>query len=62
MYKSQFLKLLNNLVDNSVFEKGENVVWVCRNCGHIYIGTNAPTTCPVCAHPQAFFELKANNY
>ncbi len=61
-HEERYLKLLNNLVDNSVFEKGENVVWVCRNCGHIHIGTNAPTTCPVCAHPQAFFELKANNY
>ena len=45
-----------------VFEKSEEVMWVCRNCGHIVIGKKAPAVCPVCAHPQSFFEVKAENY
>ena len=48
--------------DNLVFERGEEVVWICRNCGHIYVGNKAPVVCPVCAHPQSFMELKAENY
>ena len=45
-----------------VFEKSEVKIWECRNCGHIVVGTNAPTVCPVCAHPQSFFEVSAANY
>ena len=45
-----------------VFAKAGVTVWVCRNCGHIHIGENAPTVCPVCAHPQSYFEVKATNY
>ena len=45
-----------------VFEKSEVKVWECRNCGHIVVGTKAPETCPVCAHPQAYFEVCAENF
>lgn len=45
-----------------VFSKSEVKVWECRNCGHIVVGANAPEICPVCAHPQAYFELHAENY
>ena len=42
--------------------KGEETVWICRNCGHVFIGKEAPKTCPVCSHPQSYFEQKATNY
>ena len=45
-----------------VFEKGEETVWICRNCGHVHVGKEAPKVCPVCAHPQAYFELRSENY
>ena len=45
-----------------VFEKSEEVMWQCRVCGHLVMGKKAPEVCPVCAHPKAYFELKANNY
>ena len=55
-------KLLDNVKDGKVFEAGEVKIWKCRNCGHIVVGTKAPEVCPVCAHPKAFFEIKAENY
>ena len=55
-------KLLENVKDGKVFEAGEIKIWKCRNCGHIVVGTKAPAVCPVCAHPQAYFEIKAENY
>ena len=48
--------------DGTVFTKNEETVWVCRNCGHIHVGNSAPDLCPVCAHPQAYFELRKVNY
>ena len=54
--------LLKNLADKTVFRKDKKVVWRCRNCGHIWEGPKAPEQCPVCKHPQAFFEVAATNY
>ena len=61
-HEERYLKLLENVEMKKVFEKSEEVMWVCRNCGHIVIGKKAPAVCPVCAHPQSFFEVKAENY
>ena len=61
-HEERFLKLIDNIKNNLVFERGEEKVWICRNCGHVYVGENAPTVCPVCAHPQSYMELKAENY
>ena len=61
-HEERFQKLLDNLGDGTVFQKGSIVIWKCRNCGHIVIGTSAPEICPVCKHSQAFFEIKAENY
>ena len=61
-HEERFRKLLENLEDGTVFKKGSIVVWKCRNCGHIHVGLEAPEICPVCAHPKAFFEIKAENY
>lgn len=61
-HEERYLNLLKNLEEDVVFKKGEEVEWICRNCGHIHKGTSAPETCPVCAHPQAYFEVRAKNY
>jgi rubrerythrin len=61
-HEERYLKLLKNLEDGSVFAKKEKSVWICRNCGHIVDNENAPNKCPVCAHPQAYFELRVINY
>lgn len=61
-HEARYKKLLENIQDGKVFEAGEIKIWKCRNCGHIVIGTKAPAICPVCAHPQAYFEIKAENY
>ena len=61
-HEERYMKLVGNINDDLVFKKGEEVVWICRNCGYVYVGENAPTVCPVCAHPQSFMELKAENY
>ena len=61
-HEDRYLKLVGNIDDNLVFERGEEMVWVCRNCGHVYVGEKALMVCPVCAHPQSFMELKAENY
>ncbi len=61
-HEERFLKLIDNIENNLVFEKGEEKVWICRNCGHVYIGEKAPIVCPVCKHPQSYMELKAENY
>ena len=61
-HEERYLKLVGNIEDNLVFQKGEETVWICRNCGHIYVGNEAPKVCPICAHPQSFMEVKAENY
>ena len=61
-HEERYNKLLENLTGNKVFEKDEPVVWICRNCGHIVISKSAPEVCPVCSHPKAYFEVKAENY
>jgi len=61
-HEERYLKLLKNVEDGSVFHKTEKVVWICRNCGHIVDSDKAPMMCPVCSHPQAFFELRTVNY
>ena len=61
-HEERYLKLLENVKDGEVFKKGSIVVWKCRNCGHIVVGTEAPKVCPVCNHPQSFFEVNAENY
>ena len=61
-HEERYLKLLENLKNGEVFKKGEKVMWFCRNCGHVEIGEEAPKVCPVCAHPQSFFEIRATNY
>ena len=61
-HEERYLKLLENVKEGKVFEAGEVKIWKCRNCGHIVIGKSAPEVCPVCNHPKAFFEIKAENY
>lgn len=61
-HEERYLKLVGNIDNNIVFERGEERVWICRNCGHITVGNKAPEICPVCNHPQSFMELKADNY
>ena len=61
-HEERYKKLLKNIEDEVVFSNDGDAIWICRNCGHIVIGKNAPKVCPVCAHPQSYFERKANNY
>ena len=61
-HEERYRALLNNVETKQVLEKSEVKVWECRNCGHIIVGTKAPEVCPVCAHPQSYFELRAENY
>ncbi len=61
-HEERYRALLKNVETAKVFEKSEVKVWECRNCGHIAVGTSAPILCPVCAHPQSYFELRAENY
>ena len=61
-HEERYRALLKNVEAQKVFEKSEVKVWECRNCGHIVVGTKAPEICPVCAHPQAYFEIHAENY
>ena len=61
-HEERYRALLRNVETASVFERSEVKVWECRNCGHIVVGTKAPQLCPVCAHPQSFFELHEENY
>ena len=61
-HEERYRKLLKNIDDQVVFSKDEDKIWICRNCGHIVIGKYAPEVCPVCNHPQSYFELKAENY
>ena len=61
-HEERYRALLNNVETATVFAKSDIKVWECRNCGHIVVGTKAPEHCPVCNHPQSFFELRAENY
>ena len=61
-HEERYRALLKNVETASVFQKSEVKVWECRNCGHITVGTNAPQVCPVCDHPQSYFEIHADNY
>ena len=61
-HEERYRALLSNVEMQKVFEKGEMTMWECRNCGHLVMGTKAPEVCPVCAHPQSYFEVRAENY
>ena len=61
-HEERYLKLLANVKDGLVFSRDGDRIWKCRNCGHIVIGKKAPEVCPVCVHPKAYFEIKAENY
>ena len=61
-HEERYLTLLKNLEEGVVFKRGDEYVWKCRNCGHIHFGKTAPEVCPICAHPQAYFQIKAENY
>ena len=61
-HEERYRALLHNVETKQVFEKSEVKVWECRNCGHIVVGTKAPDVCPVCAHPQSYFEVNVKNY
>ncbi len=61
-HEERYRKLLKNIEDELVFSREGDVIWQCSNCGHIQVGKKAPELCPVCAHPRAYFQLKAENY
>lgn len=61
-HEERYRKLLQNINDKVVFSRDGDVIWQCANCGHIVIGKNAPEICPVCDHPQSYFQIKAENY
>ena len=61
-HEERYRALLHNVETAEVFKKSEVKVWECRNCGHIVVGTAAPVVCPVCAHPQSYFEVRKENY
>jgi rubrerythrin len=61
-HEERYRALLHNVEMKEVFEKSDQVIWECRNCGHLVMGKKAPSVCPVCAHPQSFFEVRKQNY
>ena len=61
-HEERYRKLLSNVKEKLVFSREGDTIWVCRNCGHIVVGKNAPEVCPVCAHPKSYFEVRAENY
>ena len=61
-HEERYQAFVNNIEQGRVFAKSEDVVWQCRNCGYIYVGKEAPQTCPACLHPQAYFEVKKENW
>ena len=61
-HEERYRKLLENVETKKVFKTEEETVWICRNCGHIHYGKEAPLVCPICAHPQSYFERKSTNY
>ena len=61
-HEERYRKLIKNIEEGLVFSSDGDTIWICRNCGHVVIGKKAPAVCPVCKHPESFFERKANNY
>jgi len=61
-HEERYMTLLKNIEDQSVFEKKEEKIWICRNCGHVYVGTKAVELCPVCKHPKSYMEVKSETY
>lgn len=61
-HEERYLKLLSNVENGIVFSREGDTIWKCSNCGHIHVGPKAPEVCPVCTHPQSYFEMKADNY
>ena len=61
-HEERYRKLISNIEGGIVFSRDGDKIWKCRNCGHIVIGKDAPAVCPICAHPQSYFEIKAENY
>ena len=61
-HEERYKKLLENIEEGSVFSRDNDCIWQCSNCGHIVVGKKAPEVCPVCAHPQAYFEVREENY
>lgn len=61
-HEERYLALLKNIEDDEVFKKNEEKMWICRNCGHVHIGKDAPEKCPTCDHPQSYFEVLNNNF
>lgn len=61
-HEERFKKLAENIKNGTVFSRDGDRVWICRNCGHVHVGKEAPEMCPTCAHPKAYFELRAENY
>ena len=61
-HEERYLKLLANVEGGLVFSRDQDMIWQCTNCGHVVIGKKAPDVCPVCDHPQAYFQIKAENY
>ena len=61
-HEERYLKLLNNIASERVFDKEDTTVWVCRNCGYVHVGKTAPKVCPACNQPQAYFEMRSTNY
>lgn len=61
-HEERYRRLLKNIEEGIVFSREGDMVWICRNCGHIHVGKKAPEVCPVCQHPRSFFELEAKNY
>ena len=62
MHENRYRKLISNIDGECVFSKSGDVIWECANCGHIVVGKKAPEVCPVCQHPQSYFQVKAENY
>jgi len=61
-HEERYRKLVANIQEGKVFAREGETVWICSNCGHIHIGSKAPGACPVCAHPQSYFEIRSNNF
>lgn len=61
-HEERYRKLLKNIQEKIVFSREGDCIWICSNCGHVVVGKNAPEICPVCAHPQSYFEIKAENF